>query len=265
MKKQNFKKLFFMIMVFLAASCSNDDSNKMISQRKLVIKKIVETKYYSGGDSRDEITDFTYEEEQLVSTKITTPSETYPKEYIIKYIYEGDKISQVIDYTDGVEISRDSYVYEGDFIKQILPNTGGIITDFTYVNGVIGSMLFRYIFNEQYIWIGKTDFVFTSGNLTDKTVESTSILSPVIKTKYRFDAKNNPGKHMNKYLRYLFSKEGFDLMSQNNVVYSQVQSDVVYPQTENYQIAYNEDDYPVEIKRTTGDGSIISKIKIEYQ
>ncbi len=256
-----------MIMVLLAASCSSDDNKETISQRKLVIKKIIKTEYYYGGDSMDVITDFFYEDELLVSTKKTIPSETYPHDYHTQYIYEGDKIFQTIDYIDTEERLKNTCVYEGEFIKQIVPDvSGAIITDFTYDNGIIGSAVLGYILNQEYyIWIGKTDFVFTSGNLTDKTLQSDSVLFPITKTKYRFDGKNNPAKHMNQYLRYLFSKDGFDLMSQNNVVYSQVESDAVYPQTETYQMIYNEDDYPVEIKRIARDGSLISKIKIEYQ
>jgi len=266
MRKQKLKKLLLIIAVLLAVSCSSDDSVEAVSQQVLVIKKIVETQYYSGGDFQDIIRDFTYENEQLVFQKMTIPSETYPHDYITKYIYEGEKVIQTIDYIDEEERFSKTYVYDGDFMKQIIPNErAGIQTDFTYTNGVLASAVSGYFVNEHYVWTGETSFNFISGNLADKTVESNSTISPVTKTNYRFDNKKNPGKFMNKSLRYLFSKDGFDLMSQNNVVSSQEESTAVYPQSDRYEIIYNEYDYPVEIKRIDNEGNLNSKIKIEYQ
>lgn len=264
MEKQSFKKFFLIIMVLLAASCSSDDEAEKTSQRELVIKKMIETTYFSGEPMMTATTDFTYENGQLESTKMFVLSGGYLSESTTKYFYEGDNISQTINYANGVENSRLDYVHDDGLMTQIIPDDPAVIkTNLTYANGNLASAVFSYVLNgAQVITIGKTDFVFNSGNLTNKTDDSNG---NVVTTNYRFDAKNNPAKFMNRSLRYFFSREGFDLMSQNNVIYSQVQSDAVHPQTENYQIVYNEDDYPVEIKRIDATGVLVSIRKFEYQ
>jgi len=267
MKKQIFIKTFLIALMFAIAGCSGDDDSNAVevTQPQILIKKVTETIYSNGSDT--ETINFSYENGKLVSS--TTTYSTLANIYRSDFVYNNDKIQQVISYVDNVERGRNTYVYDGDLLTKIVSNrVDQSQTKFSYTNGMLSSSESGYFMDDAYTVSSTKNFTFAAGNLVEEQKYSADFGTPVTsKTTYTFDNKNNPTKFMNKSLRYVFSTEGFDGMSENNVLsrLSYYPSTTTTPSLYTYQLVYDANDFPTEIKQFSPEGTVISLTKIEYQ
>ncbi|GEP49930.1 hypothetical protein FNO01nite_06020 [Flavobacterium noncentrifugens] len=267
MKKQIFIKAFLIAFVFAIAGCSgDDDSNALeVTQPQILIKKITEIINSNSSDKRT-IT-FSYENGKLVSS--TTTNANVATVYRSDFVYNGDKVEHVISYADNVERGRNTYIYDGDLLTKIVSNrVDQSQTKYSYTNGMLSYSESGYLMNETYTVSSTKNFIFAAGNLIEEQRFSADFGTPVTsKTTYTFDHKNNPTKFMNKSLRYVFSVEGFDGMSENNALsrLSYYPSTTTTPNLYTYQLVYDANDFPTEIKQFSPEGAVISLTKIEYQ
>jgi len=267
MKKQIFIKILLIAFVFANAGCSGDDNNIVseFTETPVLIKKITEV-VYSNGSSTSTI-DFSYENGKLASS--TTTYSDQATIYRTDFVYNGDKIDYLLSYGDNVERGRNTYVYDGDtLIKIISDRADQSQTKYSYANGTLSSSESGYVVNGTFTVSRTTNFTFASGNLIEEQRYSTDFGTPVTsKTTSTFDGKNNPTKYMNKYLRYVFGTEGFSGMDKNNKLtrLSYYPSTTSTPSLFTYQMVYDANDFPTEIKQFSPEGTIITLTKIEYQ
>jgi len=255
------------VFAFAIAGCSGDDNGiaNEVTQTPVLIKKITEVIYSNG--SQTSTIDFSYENSKLMSST-TTYSGVAPV-YKTDFIYNGDKIDYLISYTDNVERSRNTYIYDNDNLIKIISNrVDQSQIKYSYTNRTLSSSESGYLMNDIYTVSGTKNFTFASGNLIEEQNYSSDFGTPVTsKTIYTFDEKNNPTKYMNKYLRYVFGTEGFSGMNKNNVLtrLSYYPSTTSTPSLFTYQMVYDANDFPTEIKQFSPEGTIISLTTIEYQ
>lgn len=246
-------------------SCSNDDGGKdtTSNEKSVLIKKITETVYYSD-ESDTNIFDFVYEKDALKSIITNT-------RYRSDFEYNGDKINKVNYFEDNVASGFTTFYYNGDFLSYTLSGENqDEKTEYFYVNGVLATERSGYFDEGKYIIQNESSFTFdVSKNITDIKNKSSLFGSETIsKSKYFYDNKNNPMKFMNKYYRLVFDLEGFDGRTVNNVTsreyYYPVTNEV--PGYSNFEIVYNNDNFPIEIKKISKESNnVISKTVIEYQ
>lgn len=263
------KKISLLIVFLSILSCSGDDNNAVnpvTEEAPILLKKVTETIYYSG-ESEVSTTDFVYENNQLISS--STSSTRSAVIYKTNFSYNGEKVSETIHYNNDVERSRNAYVYNGNNLMQIVSNrTDQSRTDFSYSNDVVVTKKTGYVNNGNYTVNHTESYIYNLGNRTEEQVVSSQFGAPEnSKTVYAFDAKNNPAKYMNKYLRYQFSAEGFDGLSQNNMIsrLSYWPADTATPKLYTYEFVYDANNFPTEIKQFSPEGTMISLTQIEYQ
>lgn len=265
MRKSVLIKILYVLCIAIFASCSNDDENKDTTPetKSIQIKKITETVYYSG-ESDTNILNFVYEKNVLKSVITDT-------RYKSEFEYDGDKITKVNYFEDEIAVGFTTFHYNGDFLSHTLSdNNQNEKTEYSYVSGVLSAEKSGYFNEGKYIVQRQLIYTFDmSKNITEITDKS-SLFGPetISKDKYFYDNKNNPMKFMNKYYRLVFELEGFDGKTVNNVT----SRENYYPVTNNvpkyysYEITYNSDDYPIEIKKIAKESNyVISKTLIEYQ
>ena len=254
----------FCIMLFI--SCSDNDEGKDITVeppvKQFLIKKITETIYYSD-ESETSVSNFAYENNVLksVTTNIRYKSE---------FEYNGDKITKVNYFRDEIAVGSVMFYYNGDFLSYLFSKGNpDERTEYSYVGGILASEKEGYLEEGKYIVQREMLLSFNQAqNITQVTSKSTLTGPEIIsEIKYFYDNKNNPMKFMNKYYRLVFVKEGFDGKSVNNITSesysSSTNADVSYT---NFEITYNADDFPIEIKKISkSNNSVISKTLIEYQ
>lgn len=256
--------LINILTVILFASCSNDNEDKdnTVNPKSILIKKITETIYFSN-DSETQILDFSYENNVLKSvTSGKNRSE---------FLYSGDKISKVNYFKNDVADGTTTFNYDGDFLSYTLSGANqDERTEYAYKNGILASQKSGYLSNSNFIVQQEAAYSFDQNKNAAQITKRTALFGPetISKSKYFYDNKNNPMKFMNKYYRLVFETEGFDGISNNNVT----SREYYYPVTTqtpvyyNFEITYNADDFPIEIKKIAKkDNFVISKTVIEYQ
>ncbi len=265
MRKSVLIKSLCVLYITMFSSCSNDDGGKdtTSNEKSILIKKITETVYYS--DQSDmTIYDFVYEKNVLKSLITNT-------RYKSEFEYNGDKITKINYFEDEIASVSTTFHYNGDFLSHTLSGDNqDEKTEYFYVDGILTSEKSGYFDEGKYIVQRELMYTFDiSKNITEITNKS-AVFGPetISKDKYFYDNKNNPMKFMNKYYRLVFELEGFDGKTVNNVTsreyYYPVSNDV--PSYYNYEIIYNSDDYPIEIKKISKQSNnVISKTLIEYQ
>ena len=84
---------------------------------------------------------------------------------------------------------------------------------------------------------------------------------------YTFDTKNSPFKNMNPYLKIFVGSAGLDVKSINNRLnsfkYDTVSSNTPIPNS-SFQIIYNSNDYPVDIKQYSTTNLLLTENTFEY-
>ncbi|HEY6142264.1 MAG TPA: hypothetical protein VIV55_02395 [Flavobacterium sp.] len=264
MKKNILIKVLYIFSIVLFSACSNDndENNTAPATNPILIKKITETVYYSG-TSDTYITDYKYENNVLKS--ITNDNNK------TEFVYDGDKISKLNYFKNGTADGFTSYYYTGDLLSYTLSGKNqDEKTEYFYTNGVLTSEKSGYLDGTIYVFQERIVYSFNEAKNITQSIKTSLVYGPetVSKEIYSYDNKNHPMKYMNKYYRLGFDIEGFDGKTINNVVsresYYPITNTV--PNYYNYEIVYNSDNFPTEIKKIAVSGNnLISKTTIEYQ
>jgi hypothetical protein len=260
MKNVIAKTILFIAILSVIVSCSNDSDSS--SGGGVLIKKISEKVYYSGQFDLT-VSNFVYESNILKSISTGT--------YEAKFIYNGNKIMQVDNYYNNTFDQSTKFTYSGEDLQYTLSGDNeDEKTEYSYSGGILSAIKSGYLNGNNFTILNTDNFLFNaSSNVSESITNFTNGGSNYsYKDIYTYDSKNHPMKDMNKYFRLVFSCEGFDGLSNNNVIsrdsYSPVTSTI--PQEYNYQIIYNSDNFPTEIKKyATANNDLISETSIEYQ
>lgn len=263
MRKSLLIKILNILSIVLFASCSNNESDKdtIPNEKSILIKKITETVYYSD-ESDTNVLEFFYEKDVLKNV--------VSGQYKSEFVYDGEKISKVNYFKDGLASGFTTFYYSGDFLSYTLSGENQEEkTEYSYINGILASQKSGYFNGANYKVQEELSYSFDQAkNITEIKSKSSMFGSETIsRSNYHYDNKNHPMKFMNKYYRLVFELEGFDGIAANNVLsreyYYPVTSES--PSYSNYEIIYNDDSFPVEIKKFSKTNTLISKTIIEYQ
>ncbi len=263
MKRNIVFQVFFIFSIVLFASCSNDNSNNnnAPTPSTILIKKITETVYYSG-QSETNISDFVYENNVLKSILQDNKK--------AEFVYNGNKIIKLNFFTNGTATGFTTFYYNGDLLNYVLSGNQDEKTEYSYTNGVLASEKSGYLNGANFIVLENSVYSFNANKNITQSIKTSTVSGPEIISKeiYSYDNKNHPMKNMNKYYRQVFNIEGFNGLSANNVVsresYYPISNTI--PNNFNYEIVYNTDNFPIEIKKfLTSSNTLISKTIIEYQ
>ncbi|MFW0736552.1 hypothetical protein [Flavobacterium sp. T12S277] len=265
MRKSVLIKSLCILCVILFVSCSNEDGGKdtIPVEKSVLIKKLTETIYYSG-QSDVNVLDFAYEKNVLKTVTSNNKNKS-------EFEYNGDKISKVNYFRDNVATDFTTFYYNGDLLSYTLSGENqDEKTEYFYTGGILASQKSGYFKGGKYIVFSEVSYTFNQAkNVSqEKSKESMFGSETNSKSNYFYDDKNHPMKFMNKYYRLAFVLEGFNGKSVNNLV----SSEYFYPVTSetpgytNYEIVYNNDNFPIEIKKVSkSSNKVISKTVIEYQ
>jgi uncharacterized protein YkuJ len=265
MRKNLQIKSIYALCILLLASCSTDNESKdtIPDEKSILIKKITETVYYSS-ESETNTSDFVYDNNVLKSVTSGTG-------YKAEFEYDGNKISKVNYSNKGTASGFTTFKYTGDLLSSTLSGANqDEKTEYIYNNGILVSEVSGYFNNGTYVVQNEISYKFDQAkNITEEIKQSSMFGSQTTsKNNYSYDDKNNPMKFMNKYYRLVFSLEGFDGKTTNNVISRESFYPItaVSPSYFKYEIVYNNENFPIEIKKISKqDNSLISKIVIEYQ
>lgn len=253
------KKFIALLSFALLFACSSSDDNSTTSNTS-TIKKITETLYEDGPEPYTYSFDFNYENGVLKNIQ---------KENIkLEFIYEGDKIVKSNQYSGTTLLESYTISYEGNNIKTFLQDDNNEKTEYVFQNDILKSKTY-YFSNDGIDWDPNeiTNYIFTNGNVTEQRYSLLSGGMNTSKITYTYDGKNNPMRTMNKHLRYLLPLYGFSLLNANNALtqnfYDNLES-TTPSQESRYEIVYNSDNFPIEIKRIMGTNNLRSRTVIEY-
>ena len=259
--KNNFKFTIFVLSILVFASCSNDSNQSSAPLNSIAntIKKITETTYSTTPSSYS--IEFEYQNGNLKRIFSGTNS--------AEYQYNGNKITSVDYYQNSVLNNSQAITYSGDFLTMIQINPNERIR-LDYSGNNLYTSTYESLINNSWGTANIESFTFdNSGNQTERFFSYTyqgSVQS--FKSSYVYDNKNNPFKMMNPYLKYLLEPNSFINKSQNNVTQSYSYPDVsstTATLSENYEIVYNSNNYPTNIKcRRAVNNELKSEITIEY-
>lgn len=264
MRKILLIKILNILCIVLFASCSNNENDKdtIPNEKSILIKKITETIYYSN-DSDINIFDFSYEKDVLKT--VTTGR------YKSEFIYDGNKVSKVNYFKDGIPSGSTIFYYNGDFLIYTLSGENHEEkTEYSYVDGILASQKSGYFSGTNYNVQEELSYSFDQAKNIIQIKSKSSLFGSetISKSNYYYDNKNHPMKFMNRYYRLVFQLEGFDGIAANNVIsreyYYPVTSET--PSYSNFEIIYNNDNFPIEIQKINkASNQLISKTVIEYQ
>jgi len=254
---KKFTALFSFALLF---ACSSDDNSNVANSNPSTIKKITETLYEDGPEPYTYSFDFNYENGVLKNIQ--------RENTILEFIYEGDKIVKSNQYSGATLLESYTISYEGNNIRTFLQDDNNEKTEYVFQNDVLKSKTY-YFSNDGIDWnpYEVDNYVFTNGNMMEHRNLLSGSGTNTSKTTYAYDQKNNPMRNMNKHLRHLLPFYGFSLLNANNAMtenfYNTLES-TTPSQESRYEIVYNSDNFPIEIKRIMGTDNLRSKTVIEY-
>lgn len=260
MKQQSIFKCLMIICIGFFISCSNNDDAS--SGQLVLIKKVTENIYISGGDVETSISDFIYQNNAL--KKITNGTN------YTEFVYSDNKITVSKSYENNILDKTNTYVYTGDLLTSVESDGNyPAKTDFAYTNQKLSAVVYKFLDNGNWIMNGREFIQFNAElNVNQNIVwKDYGFMILEYKELYTYDTGNNPMRDMNPYLRLYFGCEGFDGKSANNAVSRQVFSPPTSTISDDYDYVttYNSTNFPVEIKKYSSNGSLISQTVIEYQ
>jgi hypothetical protein len=261
--------LFFIVIV----GCSDvenysKDSNRpsaSVPAHSLQIKKVTQITYSSSVSTDIDVTDFLYNDNKLIGThSVSDMNHIYDTEII----YDGIKIIQINVEEDGIPSDSTYINYTNNFITSVSSGVNQrYTTNYLYNNGYLNLVKTYDVSSQMPELVNTVNYIYQSGNVVKQIRTNTffgSIPSHVI---YSYDNKNNPLRGMNKYFRILYANEGFDGLSLNNPItrayYEQGNEENIT--TQYYQMEYNSNNYPTNIKRFSENDVLISDTTIEYR
>jgi len=254
------KHIFFLITAVSMAfftGCSSDDSGSTPQIDGPLIKTITYTTY--GGSAPTTMTGELHYSGNTIESLTADATR-------IEMVYSADKVLETKHFTNNVLSRVNTYTYDGDNLEYVTSDDGERI-HYTY-NGDGLSQAKTQLFDEDAWTDYEMDaFVFSQGNLVQKTRTSIMFGSYQTRTDYTMDDKNNPTLHMNPYLRLTLNVPGIHLLSNNNpslaMLYAPASS-TVPSAVQEYEYVYNADDYPTSII-VKQNGALLSETLIEYQ
>ena len=261
-------------LAVLAISCSSDESDSISSNRPslsqpsvrmLQIKKVTQLTYYSSINFDMDVTDFIYNGNKLIGLHTVDDMNNI---YDSEILYNGLKIIQLNQVENGIPGETTLIFYNGNMISSTISDQNqNYRTDYAYNNGFVSSIRRYYVGNEVPELLGTVNITYQSGNVVEEVRSSTTLGSVPTHITYTYETKNNPCRGMNKYFQMLFGNEGFDGLSRNNPItrsyYDEGNESNIT--TQDYQMVYNSENYPINIKRFSNNGSLISDTTIEYR
>jgi hypothetical protein len=236
---------FFITPLVLLFSCSKEDvQNENIK----TVKKITESLYENGVATDETTTNFLYKDNKLIGAE----SIDFESTTKIEFIYSGDKmVSVVFKDVSGKTLHSNNISYDGINIKSVMQNNEEEKADFIYSDGkIISNSFYRSSPSSEWILNETETMLFDSfKNVVEKQTWNKYSNSVNIR-KYDYDTKNNPMKNMISYFRYT-GIESADFVSTNNIIKTYYFDEATQQSVLNseYEIKYDSDDFPVEIKK----------------
>ncbi|WP_268848448.1 hypothetical protein [Flavobacterium aestivum] len=263
MKQKSLLNLLFIICVSFI-SCSKDDASNDNPEGKQILIKNVSEEIYNNGQVEKSSTNFIYENNILKNISKGT--------YVSELIYNGEKIVRINNYVNNVlSAGYTSFQYDGDLLKYTLSGEKqDNKTVYSYINSVLTTQK-SGLLNGVDLMVSETkNYSFNTNMNIAETLSSSNTGGKIYDSKKKsvYDTKNNPMKFMNKYFKIIYKCEGFDGLSKNN----EISFDSFFPISSTtpaktrFEIIYNADDFPIEIKKySVLNNVLISKTNIEYQ
>jgi hypothetical protein len=244
-------------------SCSKDDTSTDSSSEKQILIKNVSEEIYNNGQVEKSSTNFIYENNILKNIK--------EGDYTSELIYDGEKIVKINYYVKNVLSGFLSFKYDGNLLRYTLSGEKqDEKTLYSYVNSVLTTQQSGHLNGVELAVSETKNFSFNTDMNVAETLNSFNNGGIVYDSKKKsvYDTKNNPMKFMNKYFKIIYECEGFDGLSKNNEIsfdsFSPISSTT--PGKTRFEIIYNADDFPTEIKKySVLNNVLISKTNIEYQ
>lgn len=252
-------QLFILSLALLFISCSKNNDNLInTNPPSNSIKKISETTYI-GGNVTFFSADFNYENGTLKS--ITDPT------HKLELFYNGSKISNTILYINNVISTSYSFNYNADLLETMTNTTNNYErTLYTYTNGVLSSEKNQSLINSVWQTIHTYNYNFSNGNVLAEYNFSQYDTS-VSKYTHDYDTNLNPMHYMNPLVRNVVGLESCDFKNLNNETnqYRYSSSTSTTPILDfTYQITYNAQNLPTNIKKYTAGNSLVSEASFEY-
>ena len=263
MSKLFFNAYSFLILCFAVIGCSSgSDETAAIAPPAGTVNKITETSY-NGGQVSTINYDFNYENGILKTISAGTA-------FRFEFVMDGNKIVQVKSVLNNVAGAVNNMLYDGINLKSITQADNSEKTEFTHSSNVVASERNFYSTNNS-TWILSTtkNYAFNAAlNMESQLLTAHQMSSQASKSSFEYDAKNNPFKNMNSYLRYLLQFETISQFSANNVFkqYAFASATSTTPiQTHYYIYVYNENGFPLSIKKYgLPNNTLISECVLSY-
>lgn len=263
-KNRKMKKLItvfslLLITISMSISCSSDDSGNENIEDIVLIKKVTEILI---ADEIETVSEFSYQNNQLKN--ITFGDRR------TEFTYNGDKVTVVKDFNNNVLVRQATVAYNGNSLDYTLTGENSDEkTQYYYSNGNLSKVESGYIGNnDEFVVLQTEQISFNGSNISESYFTGNFGGTPFsYKHKFTYDTKNAPSKFMNKYLRLLLNTSGFRGINENNNLSKQFLSptDNSVLSTNTFEIIYNENDYPTEIKQFNDENVLRTITKIEYQ
>ncbi|WP_286925959.1 hypothetical protein [Flavobacterium sp. UBA4197] len=257
------KKILFALLLINIVGCSSDNegTNTDGSGAGMKIKSISEVVYY-GSSTSTKIGNFAYEGNKLVS--LTDPTANV----VTKFVYANNKITQFNVYQNNTLVATQNVSYDGDNLKTVITGSGNTKTEYFYENGILKAKKESTLYGNTWTENAGEEYRFDQNGNVTQVLSTSQYSTSTLKSKYFHDNRNNPFKGQNPYLKYLLDFESFNVFDANNILtqerYSNAESTEPYGTT-TYEIQYNANNYPVEIKKiNSSNNALIAKTTIVY-
>ena len=245
-----------LITISMTLSCSSDDAGTENPENVVLIKKVTETLI---ADEIETVSEFSYQNNRLES--ITDGNRK------TEFIYSGDKVTIAKIYNNNVVVGQTTLAYNGNLLDYTLTGQNSDEkTQYYYSDGNLSKIESGYLnSNNEFVVLQTEQIIFNGSNITESHFNGNFGGVPFsYKYKFTYDTKNAPTKFMNKYLRLVLNTAGFRGINENNNLTKQDLSSADNS-TNTFEIIYNENDYPIEIKQFNADNVLRTITKFEYQ
>ena len=252
------KKLAFLSLILFAFGCNSDDSETTNSDLVLV-KKITETIYHSGNEEV-RISNFTYQNNKLVSINNGNGHD-------LKIIYDGDKVIRTEAHDAEGPLRGSNFTYDGNNMIKIQTTDNQGKAEYTYTNGNVSTISYYGRTNNEFALLGIQSLTCSNGNISQVIIDDYQWDPSTSKTTFTYDTGNNPLRDISVYLRLSLVFEGINPINSNTTSSSSYYTNLnnalpsaVY----RYETTYNASNFPIEIKKYDDSNNLITKTVFEY-
>ena len=253
MKLNSFFKQMTIVCLVLLVSCSRDSD----TSNPLVLVKRINT---VGNESEN--IEFVYQNNNLIKG---ISGNNY-----IEFAYDGNKVITAKNYANNILTRTNTFAYSGEVLTSITSDgSDAQRTIYSYTNNKLSLIEREYLSGTEWIFLEKEEILFdTNSNISQlETIFNAGNQVFTTKKENSFDNKNNPLRDVNPYIRLIIDFINIDELSKNNIVSYDYFSPSNSTTSVNYayEIIYNENEFPTEMKRFSPDGNLLSTTTIEYQ